>query len=446
MLWVNEATCAGCSATVPLHGSYVVDSDRDFRTLLCPKCGAVFTTQEKQGDVACPACSHGFDPRRGPAGEANFTCPACSQTQPILKAAQREQGPFPRRMYAVLCSCPVHARELKAPDADDRAVFRDAVSQFERERDTLLIPRSAIPDGNKTRDLLNYNYTYWHMLFNERQLLALSWLLQGITRLADPRAREALLGLFSYCLDYNTIFATYNGRSGGVGHFFTHHAYLVPRQGLENNVWGAGQNSGSFAGVFARKMKQAQAFREAPFERRVLADGGTGQVPIVGERIDARFAASFEDLVRGKEKNALLLCRSSEDLPIPAGSVDAVITDPPYFNNVQYSELSNFFYVWLRLALKDAYPHFVSELTPKISEIVENPNQGKDTQFFLEGLARVFEECRRVLKDDGALIFSFHHREPAAWGAVLGAVLDAGFYVERAVSGAGRARLFAPHP
>jgi adenine-specific DNA methylase len=429
VLWVNEATCVGCGATVPLHGSYVVDSDRDFRTLLCPKCGAVFTTQEKQGDVACPACAHAFDPRHGPAGAANFTCPACSQTQPILKAAQREPGPFLRRMYAVLCSCPVHARELKAPDADDRAVFRDAVDQFERERDTLLIPRAAIPDGNKSRDLLNYNYTHWHMLFNERQLLALAWLLQGIARLPDPRAREALLGLFSYCLDYNTIFATYNGRSGGVRGLFTYHAFVVPTELLENNVWGAGQNSGSFAGVFARKMKQAQAFREAPSERRVLADGGTRQAPIVGERIDARFAASFEELARDREKNALLLCRSSEDLPIPSGSVDAVITDPPYFNNVQYSELSDFFYVWLRLALKDTYPHFASEYTPKISEIVENPNQGKDTQFFLEGLARVFEECRRVLKDDGALIFSFHHREPEAWGAVLGAVLDAGFYV-----------------
>ena len=429
VLWVNEATCASCGSQVPLHGSYVIDSDRDFRTLLCPECGHVFTTRDKQGDATCPACGNKFNARRGAVGRVNFTCSTCGQTQPILKAAQREEAPFPRRMYAILYLCPVHGREMKAPDEQDQANFLDAVHQFQRKKDNLLVPRSAVPNGNKTRDLLNYNYTRWHMLFNERQLLALSWLLEGILQLPNECARESLLGLFSYCLDYNTIFATYNGRSGGVGHFFTHHAYVIPRAGLENNVWGVGENSGSFSGVYARKMQQAQAFRDAPFERRVLPDGGTRKVFIPGERIDARFAADFEELAGSNDKNVLLLCRSSEDLPIPAGSVDAVITDPPYFNNVQYSELADFFYVWLRLALKDRYPHFAPELTPKISEIVENPNQGKDTEFFLEGLARVFEECRRVLKDEGALIFTFHHREPEAWGTVLGAVLEAGFYV-----------------
>jgi len=432
VLWVNEATCASCGSQVPLHSSYVIDNDRDFRTILCSECGYVFTTHEKskRGDVTCPACRHVFNPRRGPAGEVNFTCSTCGQTQPILKAAQREEAPFPRRMYAILYLCPVHGREMKAPDEEDRANFLDAVHQFEREREALLFPRGKIPaEGRADSRPVNYNYTRWHMLFNERQLLALSWLLEGILQLQNERAREALLGLFSYCLDYNTIFATYNGRSGGVGHFFTYHAYVVPKAGLENNVWGAGENSGSFSGVYARKMKQAQAFRDAPFERRVLPDGGTRKVFVPGERIDARFAADFEELAGSNDKNVLLLCRSSEDLPISAGSVDAVITDPPYFNLVQYSELADFFYVWLRLALKDRYPHFAPELTPKISEIVENPNQGKDTEFFLEGLARVFEECRRVLKDKGALIFTFHHREPEAWGTVLGAVLDAGFYV-----------------
>jgi putative DNA methylase len=429
VLWVNEAACASCGSQVPLHNSYVIDSDRDFRTLLCPACGHVFTSDDKRDDAACPACSHEFNPRRGPAGRVNFTCPTCGQTQPILKAAQREEGPFPRRMYAILYLCPVHDREMKAPEGEDQASFLDAVHQFERGKDNLLIPRLAIPDGNKTRDLLNYNYTHWHMLFNERQLLALAWLLESILSLPNERAREALLGLFSYCLDYNTIFATYNGRSGGVRGLFTYHAFVVPTELLENNVWGTGENSGSFSGVYTRKMKQAQAFRDVPYERRVLPGGGTRRVAIPGEYIDARLATDFEELAGNQDRNTLLLCRSSEDLSLPGSTVDAVITDPPYFNNVQYSELADFFYVWLRLALKDRYPHFAPELTPKISEIVENPHQGKDTEFFLEGLTRVFEESHRVLKDEGALVFTFHHREPEAWGTVLGAVLDAGFYV-----------------
>ncbi len=198
VLWVNEATCASCGSQVPLHNSYVIDSDRDFRTILCPECGYVFTTRDKRGDATCPACEHTFNPRRGPAGRVNFTCPTCGQTQPILKAAQREEAPFPRRMYATLYLCPVHGREMKTPDEEDQANFMDAVHQFQREKDNLLIPRSAIPDGNKTRDPLNYNYTHWHTLFNERQLLALSWLLESILQLQDERAREALPGLWIF--------------------------------------------------------------------------------------------------------------------------------------------------------------------------------------------------------------------------------------------------------
>jgi putative DNA methylase len=430
VLWVSIATCASCKSQVPLHKNYVIDSDRDFRTILCPECGYVFTTEEKRGDTTCPACQHTFNPRKGPAARVNFTCSTCGQTQPILKAAQRETTPFPRQMYAILYLCPLHGRKMKAPDGFDRQHFIDAVNQFEQEKEHLLFPRSKIPTESRADPRpVNYNYTHWYMLFNERQLLALSWLLEAIRQFPDKRIREVMLGLFSYCLDYNTLLCTYNGRSGGVGHFFAYHAYLVTQEGLENNVWGVGENSGSFSGVYARKMKQAQLFRDNPYERRILPDGSTRKVYIPDEHIDAHIADDFSSLTSCKDKNALLLCRSSDDLPLPDKSIDAVITDPPYFNSVQYSELADFYYVWLRLALQNDYPHFVSELTPKISEIVENSSQDKDATFFLEGLSRVFGECHRLLEDTGVLVFTFHHQEPEAWGAVLGAVLDAGFYV-----------------
>jgi adenine-specific DNA methylase len=432
VLWVNLATCASCGTVVPLHSTYVIDNDsRDFRTLLCPACYHVFTSNQKKGQADCPKCHHSFDPQQAPATPDSFTCTnlSCRQGQPILQTVQRIEGPFPRRMYAILYACPVHGREMKAADADDLLAYQDAVRVFEHEQDTLLFPRSAVPNGDKSRDLLNYGYTHWRMMFTERQLLALAWLLKAITGLRHDQVREALLGLFSYCLDYNTLFATYNGRSGGVRGLFTYHAFVIPKELLENNVWGVGENSGSFSGVYKRKLKQAQAYRDMPFERRVLPDGGTRQVVIPGERIIGCLAADFNELLHSAEKNTLLLCQSSEELPVPAGSVDAVITDPPYFNSVQYSELADFFYVWLRLVLKDRYPHFASELTPKLSEIVQNTSQGKDAQYFLEGLAQVFAECHRVLKDDGAMIFTFHHKEPEAWGTVLGAVINAGFYI-----------------
>jgi hypothetical protein len=108
-----------------------------------------------------------------------------------------------------------------------------------------------------------------------------------------------------------------------------------------------------------------------------------------------------------------------------------------------YGELSDFFYVWLRLALKDDYPEFSPPLVNKEREIVVNERavvgtgdtgQGarvKDDAFFREGLLRCFRECHRVLKDDGLLVFTFHHEKPKAWASVLDAVLQAGFDIKR---------------
>jgi len=128
--------------------------------------------------------------------------------------------------------------------------------------------------------------------------------------------------------------------------------------------------------------------------------------------------------------NTLLRAQTAEDLSfIPDGSVDAVVTDPPYCDNVMPAELADFFYVWLRLALKDRYPAFEPSYSPKAREIVKNDTADKDEGFFFRGLTRVFKECNRVLKDDGLFVFTFHHKETWAWKSVLQSILEAGFYV-----------------
>ena len=139
--------------------------------------------------------------------------------------------------------------------------------------------------------------------------------------------------------------------------------------------------------------------------------------------------STFEEL-KSVDHAALLCCQSSENLSfIPRNSVDAIITDPPYFDNVQYSELADFFYVWLRLGLQDTYPWFRPELSSRSSEIVKNDKLGKTVDFFSEGLCRVFTECHRVLKDDGLLIFTFHHNRLWAWEEIARLLLNAGFYI-----------------
>jgi adenine-specific DNA methylase len=137
----------------------------------------------------------------------------------------------------------------------------------------------------------------------------------------------------------------------------------------------------------------------------------------------------------GENANCLLLCQSSDFLPLEDNCIDTVVTDPPYYDNVMYSKLSDFYYVWLRLALKGEYEYFRAEYTPKEKEVVVNSVRDRElsreerSNKFLKGLTGIFQESKRVLKKHGLLVFTFHHKESDAWSSVLQSVLNAGFYV-----------------
>lgn len=435
VLWVKLAPCIHCGYQVALHPSYVIHQQGRRATLLCPVCGHVFTTTGVQRTVSCPACCHTFAPTHGVIGDSTFTCPSCGRRQTILQATQAVGRVLGQQMYALVVLCPAHGQGFKAPDESDRNRYRAAEVDAERARqcDALLCPRQEIPPGLKTNDLLNHRYRYWHELFNPRQLLALDKLLRAILALEDEAVRDLMITLFSSSLEFNNLFCSYKGgharRPGAVRPLFSHHAFVWPKQSLENNVWGVNGSSGSFSALYYSRLRRSREYAQAPVERVVRQGRVVGQVQMVGERIAARYAEDYADL-RSGNANVLLLCQDSGRLEqIPTGSVDAVVTDPPYFDNVQYAELADFFYVWLRLALKDRYPAFAPELTPKAAEVVANPKRGKGAVSYLGGLTAVFRECCRVLKDDGLLVFTFHHKEPTAWASVLQAVLDAGFNI-----------------
>jgi putative DNA methylase len=111
-------------------------------------------------------------------------------------------------------------------------------------------------------------------------------------------------------------------------------------------------------------------------------------------------------------------------LPLPDRSVDAVVTDPPYFDFIHYSELSDFFFSWLSPILKDRYSWFDRPSSFALGEV-----QNKNPRVFARELAAVFADCCRVLKDDGVLAFSFHHSRPEGWAAIHEAISTAGLAV-----------------
>ena len=120
----------------------------------------------------------------------------------------------------------------------------------------------------------------------------------------------------------------------------------------------------------------------------------------------------------------MILNGDSASLPLPDACVDAVVTDPPYFDFVHYSELSDFFYAWLSPALAGRYPWMKRLDCSAAGEV-----QHKDPRSFARQLGRVLSECRRVLKPEGVLAFSFHHSRPDGWAAIYEAVESAGLVV-----------------
>ena len=132
----------------------------------------------------------------------------------------------------------------------------------------------------------------------------------------------------------------------------------------------------------------------------------------------------------------VISCGSGDSLAhLDAGTVDAVVMDPPYYDNVMYAELSDFFYVWLKRTAGLLYPElFMVPLTDKDNEAVANPalHKGKKGAKVLAGLdyqqkmAEIFSECRRVLKDDGVMTLMFTHKATGAWDALTKGLIDAG--------------------
>ena len=132
--------------------------------------------------------------------------------------------------------------------------------------------------------------------------------------------------------------------------------------------------------------------------------------------------------------NTNVVCASSTELThIADESIDLVITDPPFGGLLHYSELADFFYVWLRLVLKDKYPdYFTAEYTPKSLEAVANrAREPEDPDAFYQRLlTECWREAGRILKQSGILSFTFHHSEDEPWVAVLESLFDAGFFLE----------------
>jgi adenine-specific DNA methylase len=426
--WVMVITCPACREDVDLFSRYVFSRHADRKKCrssraLCPACGAINLVNDDAEKATCTECQTSFDPQAGPAQGTTARCPECGDSFPIARTVKATKQPPRHRLYAKMVLRPDGEREYHRITPADLALFGEA----ERQLRGRLNPYPVVPiePGYNTNQVLGYNYTHWHLMFNARQLLCLSILADRIRRIEEPRTRELFACLLSGCLEFNNMFASFKGEgTGAVRHMFSHHILKPERTPLEANLWGTRKSSGSFSTLFQSRILRALDYQASPFEiRPVQADGCTAGEKVHGTShpLEVDVAATYAGFAGGKR--AYLACGSSSRTDLPDQSVDAIVTDPPFFDNVHYSQLADFFYVWQRHILETAWPR--GGATTRCHEEVQH----SDADTFGNRLGAVWKECYRVLRDDGLLAFTYHHSRPEGWRCVLHALTGAGFVI-----------------
>lgn len=423
-LWVKESRCASCGTLNDLFpGHLVATADRHTAYVWhCPHCDQLVETPGllSPGD-ACPHCGKTLV-AEGRARQGRYSCSACGAENHYPDPSTPPQ----HRLFAIEYYCPHCHKEhkgryFKAPDPEDLI----KVAEASRRLDAFgsgLIPSDEIPDGDETNRLHRWGYRHYRELFNDRQLLGLQLLEREIDRVEDQEVRFALATIFSDMLRYQNMLCRYDTRALKCQDIFSVHGFPVGLIQCENNLLGiSGVGSGGFR-HFVEKYLKAKAYCARPYET-IRTGRSNRQVKTAGERIEAHFAARPEKL---EPSQAFLTACDSSSLELPPASLDGVFTDPPYFDNVQYAELMDFCYVWLRRLLADQVPEFQSDSTRNARELTGNGTLGRGIGEFTEGLSLVFQKMTAALKPEAPFVFTYHHNDREAYLPIIVAILDSG--------------------
>ena len=172
-------------------------------------------------------------------------------------------------------------------------------------------------------------------------------------------------------------------------------------------------------GAILQKYGRAKAYCYEPFEVSSFGNRKT-LIPVPGEWI-----GEYCNKMSPKKRGVDLRCQSATAADLSPSSLDAVLTDPPYFGNVQYAELMDFCYVWLRRLVGADHAVFQQASTRHHDELTENTSMGRGVAHFTEGLSAVFQRMARALKPGAPLAFTYHHNQIEAYYPLAVAILDA---------------------
>ncbi len=430
-LWVKELDCVSCGDTVPLFSDRRVANGRyDHKgeyLVHCPDCEALVYTDDWEAETTCTDCETTFDPSAGTVGGGEYACRHCGQRYPVTDAVA-EQGGYSQRLYAIEYYCPTcdgdrdsPAKGYKAASDADRERYETAADEWAASDELReYVPDDPIPEGAITaassisgNDLFQHGYTAWTDCYNDRQLLALATLLRAIDDVEEPLIQEYLLLAFSDMLRFNTMLVGYQASKNHINDLFQTNTFDPVTRPAEANPWGTDYGMGTFR-KSVQMVRDGIEYAHAPTDRYLTPEGDTAT---------ARFTTPIKT-------DSELHQADMRDVEL-SEPVDLIITDPPYYDQLLYADLADYFYVWQRQLLGDRYEAFAPALTPRTGSIVENPFTEQCASDFEADLAEAFATMERQLADDGLLAFTYRYTDAAAWGTLVDTVCDAGFTIEQ---------------
>jgi putative DNA methylase len=455
-IYCRQVTCPHCQGQAPLLNSFWLskeDGDKWAVRLVIHSKSRVEIETYKIAKTLTQAQSAELD--AGTVTDGQGTCVHCRQVIDgnEIKSQARGESPHGRMFDRLYCVVAVRFEpKLKANGELDRYTSGDRAGEIktkkvrffrapnQRDIDALdlakktlqekwdhferldLLPSERIPAGHKTGDEggsgsgtdkpLKVGTEFWHQMFTPRQLLGHLTLIEGLNSLKSQILQDlgtergkAVVTYLQFAIDkgvdYNNRGSTWEQSRGIVKHIFARHDF-------------------SFSWTFGEM---------------VFSGPNSGAAWGLSQIVDSY--ASMSNLIEASPTNAELriINGSGSDMPnISDGTVDLIVNDPPYYNNVMYAELADFFYVWQKRVLRDLYPQlFTGYLTDKQSEAVANPyrdGSSANAKAAYETFMReMYSECYRVTKPEGRMVLMFTHKSQDGWETLTQALISSGWAI-----------------
>lgn len=423
-IWARTIPCQNpsCGAEIPLMRQFWMAKKDKKKVSLYPyvEKGQVKFKVVGDGYEKMPS---DFDPEDGTVARAKAKCLVCGSmgdantTRRLFQ--EKKSG---ERMVAVVTHKEGKSgKNYRIATGKDTAIFKEAEKYLENKREELRaewgmdpVPDEPTPEGKgsgaeRAFSVRNYGMNTWGDLFNSLQKLSLIFLTNEVRKVYNKMIEDGINKEYSKSVvlflalsvdklaDFGTTLCVLNVTGGrGVVHTFGRQTLPMCWDYFESN----------------------------PFHKE-----GAGW-PTACQKNEKwiKFGSSTSN------KFTTITQSSATSLPYEDSFFDAILTDPPYYDNVPYSYLSDFFYVWLKRTIGNLYPEFFSTmLTPKKNEIVAYSNipGGFDAgkKFFEDMLKKSFQEIYRVLKPDGISIIVYAHKSTQGWETLINSLLDSGLIV-----------------